>query len=58
MQQQVSSGQSPVSDEEKDRRQPNDRYNLENAFIYVDGKRYNVKDLLKFVVEQLKANEP
>ena len=50
-------GLSPVSDEEQVRRQPNDRYNLENAYIYIDGKRYNVKELLKLVVEQVKATE-
>jgi len=31
---------------------------LENAFIYIDGKRYDVKELLKFVVAKLKTNEP
>jgi hypothetical protein len=53
MQQQVNEGPSPVSEEEKDRRQPNARYDLENAFIYIDGKRYSVKDLLKLVVDKL-----
>lgn len=57
-QRQVYTGPSPVSDEEKDRHQPNARYNLENAFIYIDGKRYDVKELLKFVVDKLKTNEP
>ena len=51
-QSQVQGAPSPMSEEEKDRTQPNERYNLENAFIYIDGKRYNVRDLLKLVVEK------
>lgn len=57
-QSQVHANQSPVSEEEKDRRAPKDRYNLEDAFINIDGTRYNVKDLLKLVVDKLKTSTP
>ncbi len=55
---QVYSVSPPVSEEGKDRYATKDRYNLEDAFIWIDGKRYNVKDLLKLVVDKLKAGEP
>jgi hypothetical protein len=48
---------SPVKEEEKDERAPKDRYNLEDAFIIIDGKRHNVRDLLKLVVDQLTPSE-
>jgi hypothetical protein len=54
----VKTTPSPVSEEQKDAHAPKDRYNLEDAFIVIDGKRYNVKDLLKLVVEQLATKKP
>jgi hypothetical protein len=42
----------------KDAHATKDRYNLEDVFIVIDGKRYNVKDLLKLVVEQLATKKP
>ena len=48
----------PMSEEEKDALSPaGERYNLDGAFIHIEGKRYNVVDLLKLVVEKLQVNE-
>jgi hypothetical protein len=46
---------SPMVEEDKDAdaRAPQDKHNLEDAFIIIDGKRYKVSDLLKLVVDQL-----
>lgn len=54
MQTQVKAQPSPVSEEDKDAHAPKDRYNLEDAFIYIDGKRHKVGDLLRLVAENLK----
>jgi hypothetical protein len=48
------SGSPPRIGVVKDARSPNEQYNLEEAFIYIDGKRYAAKDLLKLVVEKLR----
>lgn len=58
MQRHVNANQSPISEEEKDRTAPKERYNLEDAFINIDGTRHNVKDLLKLVVDKLKTRTP
>jgi hypothetical protein len=57
-QNQIKDEPSPTSESDKDRRAPTDRYNLEEAFIYIDGERYDVKELLKLVVEKLKESKP
>ena len=44
----------PMSQEDKDARAPNPWLNLENAFVYIDGKHHNVIDLLKLVANKLK----
>lgn len=53
MQRQVQGMPSPMSEEEKDKTSPDERYNLENAFIYIDNKRYSVKEFLKLIVDKL-----
>jgi hypothetical protein len=53
MQRQVHAMPSPVSEEQKDAHAPNPRINLEEAFIVIDGKRHNVRDLLKLVADKL-----
>lgn len=53
----VQTEPSPMKEEEKDARAPPDRYNLQDAFIVIDGKRYNVRDLLKLVVDKLTPSE-
>ncbi len=45
----------PMSEEQKDHYSGSGhRYNLDDAFVHIDGKRYNVVDLLRLVVEKLK----
>lgn len=58
MQQQVATGPSPMSDKEKDAHAFPERYNLENAFVYIDDERHNVKALFKIVVEKLQTSKP
>jgi hypothetical protein len=44
----------PMSEEQKDYYSGGGhRYNLDDAFVHIDGKRYNVVDLLRLVVEKL-----
>jgi hypothetical protein len=53
MQRQVADGPLPMTDEQKDAHASNPRINLEEAFIYIDGKRHNVRDLLKLIADKL-----
>jgi hypothetical protein len=52
-QQEIRTNPRPMTEEEKDAHAQRDRYNLEDAFIIIDGKRHNVRDLLKLVVDKL-----
>jgi hypothetical protein len=46
---------SPTSQAEKDRHTPMGcHHNLDDAWIVIDGERYDVIDLLRLVVKQLK----
>jgi len=48
----------PMSEEKKDRFSGSGhRYNLDDAFIHIDGKRHNVADLLRLVVEKLATKD-
>ena len=49
---------SPVREDVKDQRAPNGRFNLDNAFIHIDGQRYNLVDLLKSLMEKPKESAP
>jgi hypothetical protein len=57
-QSQVQNEPSPVGEDVKDEHAPKDRYNLDDAFIHIDGQRYKLADLLKSLMEKSKASEP
>jgi hypothetical protein len=54
--QQLPTAMRPPTQEEKDARVSNPPINLENAFIYIDGKRHELSDLMRLVVEKLQAS--